>query len=137
MAPDGDRVAVLSTKARRLRHAGSTSPASCAPAAGCRSGSPTPLRIGASLTRATSIAWLDDRTLAALGVLDGKTVQPVVVSVGGEVRGLTPVPDAVSIASTGGERDLWVVSSAGRLHSRAGSQWVDSGPATDLAVAAG
>jgi hypothetical protein len=43
----------------------------------------------------------------------------------------------VSIASTGGERDLWVVTTAGRLHSRAGSQWVDSGPATDLAVAAG
>ncbi len=51
--------------------------------------------------------------------------------------GLTAVPGAVSIASTGGERDLWVVTSAGRLHSRAGSQWVDSGPATDLAVAAG
>ena len=53
------------------------------------------------------------------------------------MRGLTPVPDAVSIASTGGERDLWVVSSTGRLHRRAGSQWLDSGPATDLAVAAG
>ena len=79
----------------------------------------------------------DSRTLAALGTLDGKTVQPVVVSVDGDVRGLTAVPKAVSIASTGGERDLWVVSSDGRLHSRAGSQWVDSGPATDLAVAAG
>ena len=105
---------------RRLRQRGSTSPASCAPAAGCPQRLADPLRTGASLTRATSIAWLDDRTLAALGMLDGKTVQPVVVSVGGEVRGLTPVPNAVSIASTGGERDLWVVSSAGRLHSRAG-----------------
>jgi hypothetical protein len=70
-------------------------------------------------------------------VLEGKVVRPVIVSVGGEVRGLAPVPAAVSIASTGGERDLWVVSSDGRLHSRAGSQWVDSGPATDLATAAG
>ena len=53
------------------------------------------------------------------------------------MRGLTPVRDAVAIASTGGERDLWVVTSAGRLLGRAGSQWVDSGPATDVAVAAG
>ena len=89
------------------------------------------------MTGATSLAWLDDRTLAAIGSLDGKTVRPVVLSVGGDVRGLTPVPGAVSIASTGGERDLWVVTSTGRLHRRAGSQWLDSGPATDLAVAAG
>ena len=116
---------------------GSTSPASCARAAACRSVSRSPCVLGASLTRATSLAWLDDRTLAAIGSLDGKTVRPVVLSVGGDVRGLTPVPDAVSVASTGGERDLWVVTSTGRLHRRAGSQWLDSGPATDLAVAAG
>jgi hypothetical protein len=136
VAPDGDRVAVLSTKAD-----GSDSRIDVAGIVRTGGGLPQrladPLRTGASLTRATSIAWLDDRTLAAIGMLDGRTVQPVVVSVGGEVRGLTPVPNAASIASTGGERDLWVVSSAGRLHSRAGSQWVDSGPATDLAVAAG
>jgi hypothetical protein len=136
VAPDGDRVAVLSTKPD-----GSDSRIDLAGVVRTGGGRPqrlaSPLRTGASLTRALSIAWLDDRTLAALGVLDGKTVRPVVVSVGGDVRGLTPVPNAVSIASTGGERDLWVVSSNGRLHSRAGSQWVDSGPATDLAVAAG
>ena len=32
-----------------------------------------PLRVGASFTSATSIASLDDRTLAAIGSLDGKT----------------------------------------------------------------
>ena len=136
VAPDGDRVAVLSTALdgsdTRLDLAGVVRAGGALPQR-----LSDPLRIGASLTRASSIAWLDDRTLAALGVLDGKTVQPVVVSTGGDVRGLTAVPGAVSIASTGGERDLWVVTSAGRLHSRAGSQWVDSGPATDLAVAAG
>jgi hypothetical protein len=136
VAADGDRVAVLSTKLD-----GSDTRIDVAGVVRTGGGLPQrlagPLRVGASLTRATSIAWLDDRTLAALGVLDGKVLRPVVVSVGGEVRGLTPVPNAVSIASTGGERDLWVVSSDGRLHSRAGSQWVDSGPATDLATAAG
>jgi hypothetical protein len=136
VAADGDRVAVLST-----RLDGSDTRIDISGVVRSGSGLPqrlaAPLRTGASLTRATSIAWLDDRTLAALGVLGGKTLQPAVVSVGGDVRALTAVPDAVSIASTGGERDLWVVSSTGRLHSRAGSQWVDSGPATDLAVAAG
>ena len=81
MAADGDRVAVLSTKLdgsdTRIDIAGVVRTDGGAAAAACR-----PLRVGASLTRATSIAWLDDRTLAALGVLDGKTVRPVVVSVG-------------------------------------------------------
>jgi len=136
VAPDGDRLAVLSTKLD-----GSDTRIDLAGIIRTRSGLPQrlaqPLRVGASLTKATSLAWLDDRTLAAIGSLDGKTVRPVVLSVGGDVRALTPVPDAASIASTGGERDLWVVSSTGRLHRRAGSQWLDSGPATDLAVAAG
>ena len=136
LAPDGDRVAVLSTK-----DDGSDTRIDISGVVRAQGALPKrladPLRTGASLVRATSIAWLDDSTLAAVGTLDGKTWRPMVVSVGGEVRGLTAVPNAVSIASTGGERDLWVVTTAGRLHSRAGSQRVDSGPATDLAVAAG
>ncbi len=136
VAPDGDRVAVLSTK-----DDGSDTRIDISGVVRAQGGLPKrladPLRTGASIVRATSIAWLDDSSLAAVGTLDGKTWQPMVVSVGGEVRALTAVPNAVSIASTGGERDLWVVTTAGRLHSRAGSQWVDSGPATDLAVAAG
>ncbi|HYN67117.1 MAG TPA: GerMN domain-containing protein [Ornithinibacter sp.] len=136
VAPDGDRVAVISTaldgSGTRLDLAGVVRTGG-----GLPQRLADPLRFGASLTRATGIAWLDDRTLAVIGVLEGRTVQPIIVSTGGDVRGLTAVPGAVSIASTGGERDLWVVTSSGRLHSRAGSQWVDSGPATDLAVAAG
>ncbi|WP_377643876.1 GerMN domain-containing protein [Oryzobacter terrae] len=136
VAPDGDRVAVLSVAANGTGYridlsgvvrGGGGVPQSLAP----------PLRLAAPLTRAVSLAWLDDRTLATLGVLDGKTLQPTILSVGGDVRALTPVRDAVAIASTGGERDLWVTTSTGRLLGRAGSQWVDNGPANDLAVAAG
>lgn len=136
VAADGDRVAVVST-----RLDGSDTRIDLAGVVRGAGGLPqrlaAPLRIGASVSRATSIAWLDEHTLAALGVLDGKTLQPVVLTAGGEVRGLTPVANAVSITSTGSERDLWVVTSTGRLLGRAGSQWVDSGPASDLAVAAG
>ncbi|WP_392544899.1 GerMN domain-containing protein [Oryzobacter telluris] len=136
VAPDGDRVAVLSVGADGGGHridlagvvrGGGGVPERLAP----------PLRLGAPISRAVSLTWLDDRSLATLGVLDGKTLQPVVFTVGGDVRALTPVRDAVAVTSTGGERDLWVTTSAGRLFGRAGSQWVDNGAANDLAVPGG
>ena len=136
VAADGDRIAVLSTLPN-----GSDVHIDLAGVVRGGGGVPQrladPLRLAASLTRATSVAWTDERSLAVLGVLDGTTLQPAMVSVGGDVRGLNAVPGGVAIASTGGERELWVVTSAGRLFGRTGSQWVDSGPATDLAVAAG
>ena len=136
VSPDGDRIAVLSTAAD-----GRDARIDLTGIVRSRAGQPqrlaSPLRLGASLSRATSLAWLDERTLTALGVLEGSTLQPVIVTVGGGVRALTAAPDAVAITSTGGERALWVTTSTGRLLGRAGSQWVDSGPATDLAVASG
>ena len=136
LSPGGDLVAVVSTLANGsdLRvdlagvvRAGGSLPQRLAP----------PLRIGSSLQRATGLAWLDDRTLVTLGVLRGAPQQPTVIGIGGDVSALTPAPGGVAISSTAGERDLWVVTNKGRLLGRAGSQWVDSGPATDLAVAAG
>ena len=136
VAPDGDRVAVLSTLLDgtevRIDLAGVVRGGGGVPQRLA-----DPLRLAATASRVSSIAWLDDRTLATVAVIDGRTLQPAVITVGGDVRGLTPVGDAVAVATTGGERDLWVVTSAGRLLGRAGSQWVESGPATDLAVAAG
>jgi hypothetical protein len=136
VAADGDRVAIISTLADgsgvRVDLAGVVRGGGGVPARLA-----DPLRLAAPVTRASSLAWTDDRTLAMVGVVDGRTVQPVVISVGGDVRRLTPVRGAAAITSTGGERELWVVTSTGRLFGRTGTQWVDSGPATDLAVAAG
>lgn len=136
VAPDGDRVAVLSVAADGSGHEIVVAGVVRGPG-GLPQRLAPPLRIGASVTRAVSLVWLDDRTLATLGVLAGNTLQPAVITVGGEVRGLTAVRDAAAITSTGGERDLFVTTGAGRLLGRAGSQWVDNGPAHDLAVAAG
>ena len=136
LAPGGDLVGVVSTARdgsdvrvdlAGVVRAGGSLPQRLSP----------PLRLGASLPSASSLAWLDDQTLATLGVRRGTPAQPTVITIGGDVRPLTPAAGAVSVASTGGERDIWVVTDAGRLLGRAGSQWVDSGPATDLAVAAG
>ena len=138
MAPDGDRVAVLSTlldgSDSRIDLAGVVRTGGGAAAAARRR------RCGSarSVTRATSLAWLDDRTLATLGVLDGKTLQPAVLTVGGEVRALTPVqgrrqpsrPPAAS-ATSGWSRRAGGCSAG---PARSGST---AGPATDLAVAAG
>jgi hypothetical protein len=137
VSPGGDLVAVVSTLAD-----GSAVRVDVAGVVRTGGGLPQrlapPLRLGSPLVRATGLAWLDGRTLATLGLLQGgKTLQPTILTLGGEVRPLTPVADGVTIASTDGERDLWVVTSKGRLLGRAGSQWVDSGPATDLAIAAG
>ena len=135
VAPDGDRVAVLSTRPRRadvridlagVVRGGGGVPQRLA----------DPLRLAATATRASSIAWLDDRTLATLAVIDGKTLQPAVITVGGDVRGLTPVRDPSPSPRPGRARP--VGRDLGRPAARpGGSQWVDSGPATDLAVAAG
>ncbi|MFQ6172833.1 LpqB family beta-propeller domain-containing protein [Oryzobacter sp. R7] len=136
VAPDGDRVAVLSVGAdgaghridlAGIRRGGGGVPQSLA----------SPLRLAVPVVRAVSLAWLDDRTLATLAVLDGRTLQPTVLTVGGEVRPLAAVRDAVAITATGGERELFVTTASGRLFAREGSQWVDNGPADDLAVPAG
>ena len=136
LAPGGDLVAIVS-------EAGNGSDVRVDLAGVVRAGGALPqrlaepLRLGSSLQRAASLAWLDDQTLVTLGVRRGSPQQPTVLSIGGDVRPLTPAAGAVAISSTGGEREVWVVTQAGRLLGRAGSQWVDSGPATDLAVAGG
>jgi hypothetical protein len=136
VASDGDRVVVLSTlpdgSGGRIDLAGVVrgdggAPERLAP----------PLRLGISLSTVQGLSWVDDRTVATLGVLDGSTRQPMVLSVGGEVRTLTATPDGRAISSTNGERGLWVVTTGDRLLGRSGSQWLDSGPASDIAVAAG
>lgn len=93
--------------------------------------------MGTSLKQARGLTWVDGSTVATLGVLEGTTLRPTILSVGGEVRLLAEVPDGKAITATGGERDLWVVTTRGRLLGHAGSQWLDSGPASDLAVPAG
>ncbi|MGL4743630.1 MAG: GerMN domain-containing protein [Dermatophilaceae bacterium] len=134
-APDGDRVAVLSARLdgrdARVDLAGVTRRSSGRPEV-----LTAPLRLGVHVRDPSGLCWLDDRTLATIGVLSGDR-QPIVLTVGGEVRPLTPVADAVRISSTGGERNLYVTTRQGAVVSREASQWASAGEGTDIAVAAG
>ncbi len=58
----------------------------------------------------------------------------IVIGLAGDVRALSPTPNAVAIASTGGERAIRVVTSSGMVLARAGQQWVEEAEGTDVLV---
>lgn len=136
VAADGDRIAVLSTQMDG--HGPRVDLAGVVRADGDRPQRlSAPLRLGVEFSSARGLAWLDDQSLATVAGIGGGPLRPTVLTVGGELRILPEVPEAVAVATTGGERNLHVVTSQGRLVVRAGPRWVDSGPAQDLAPAAG
>ena len=136
VAADGDRAAVLSTTmaGRNPR----------VDLAGIQRGEAdrpqrlsAPLQLGVDFSSARGLVWLDDQTLATVAAIRGAESRPTLLTVGGELTTLEEVAGAVEVATTGGERNLYVVTDEGRLFMRSGPRWVDSGPADDLASAAG
>ena len=136
VAADGDRVVVLSTRADgsgvSLDLAGVVRGAGQRPER-----LSAPMHLGTGFTSAMALTWLDDRQVATVAAVGRAPARPVVVGVDGAVTPLPEAPGARLLATTGGERNLYVVTSAGRLLARSGVRWVDSGPASDLATAAG
>ena len=97
-----------------------------------------PLRVGAPLTAASDVTWVDGRTLGVLGSEGGSDpVRPYLVPLGGPVSALAPVAGAVSLTSTGGPRGLFVVNDRGQVLTRAGNGWVVESQASDVVVPAG
>ncbi len=131
VAADGDRVVVLSTRAD-----GSSPALDLAGVVRGEGQRPErlsqPLRLGVSFTSASGLTWLDDEQVATIAA-----GRPVVLGVDGSVTSLGAVPGARTVATTGNERDLYVLTDKGRLLTRSGVRWVDSGPADDLAAAGG
>ncbi len=131
VAADGDRIVVLSTR-----------PDGSSPAidlAGVVRGDgqrperlSQPLRLGVPYPSEAGLTWLDDEQVATIAA-----GRPVVLGVDGSVTSLAEVPGARTVATTGNERDLYVLTDEGRLLTRSGGRWVDSGPADDLAAAGG
>lgn len=96
-----------------------------------------PLRIGHTLVSVTGLTWLDDVTLAALARVGSKETQrPYILRLAGDNHALPEAPGATSITSLGGERSLLVVTNKQQILARAGQQWINRGPASDLLVAA-
>ena len=84
------------------------------------------LRVGARLTDATQVVWVDESTLAVLGT-SGTTTGPTMhlVPVTGRTRALPALEGAISIAAGKGERALYLGSADGDLHTLRGTSWVE------------
>ncbi len=136
VASDGDRVAILSTdldgKDARVDVSGVVRGAGGRPEQLA-----APMRLSTTITDALGLVWLDTTDLATIATIGKARPAPTVIGISREVRPLPVVPDAVSLTSTGGERNIYVVTSGERLLARSSPGWVDSGVANDLAVAGG
>ncbi len=133
VAPDGQRIAIVSTNAAgggaRIDVSGIV-----------RDGDGLPVRLaeakplGSPVTGFAGLAWLDNESITSLGRDTSNALRPYVIGLAGDVRALSPTPDAVAIASTGGERAIRVVTSAGMVLARAGQQWVEEAEGTGVLV---
>lgn len=83
-----------------------------------------PIAVGAAMRDATELAWVDEVTLAVLG-LSGDLVVPAVhlVPIGGPTRALTLIQGTTGLAAGRTERALYIVDTEGVLLVRQGNQW--------------
>ncbi len=136
VSSESERIAVLSTDAAghgpRLEVAGIARDKS-----GFPTGLASPLRIGDPLTHGVDVTWIDDTTVAVIGSVGSEAARPYVVSIGGELSGLSAVPGATAVTTLAGERDLVVTSTDGVIRIRAGNEWVELAKGSDFAVAPG
>ncbi len=120
---DGTRIAIISERAGTMQIdvAGVIRDASHTPL-----GLSAPTSVGASLTAADELAWVDEVSLAVLG--QGSSVSPKtvhIVPVGAHSSALTPVDGSVSVAAGRGQRTLFVRTKSNELWSRSstGTNW--------------
>lgn len=132
VSPDGDRVAVLSRgpDSRVGLHVSGVvrgpqdQPVSLA----------EPVEFGIGLSDLSGLLWLGPTRLATLGTPPGGVRSPVVISLDGTVTVLPETPDAVSLTSSAGERQLIVRLADDTLLVRSGPLWVDAGKASEVFV---
>ncbi|MDO8108590.1 LpqB family beta-propeller domain-containing protein [Isoptericola sp. b441] len=82
-------------------------------------------QVGQSMNGASQVEWMDESTLAVLG-LSGSLVVPTthMVPVGGQTDPLPLVDGTVTIAAGRGARALYLADSDGQLLWRQGAAWV-------------
>ncbi len=134
VAPDGQRLAVLTTDAdgadARLDLSGIVRGPGGRPLRLA-----TPLPVSATVPGVQGLAWLDNETLTTLGGRNPTVLRPYVIGLGGDIRPLTPTPGGVSVASPAGERAILVVTLKGEVLARSGSRWVAVAEGSDVLVA--
>ncbi|NYG07696.1 hypothetical protein BJ986_002183 [Phycicoccus badiiscoriae] len=136
LAPDGQRIAVVSTKVDgtdpHVDVAGVVRQPNGLPASLAE-----PLRLAPTLTLARDLVWVDDATLAVLGRLNpSQVIRPWLVPLGGAIAAGPDIAGAQSITTVNGERGLVVTTDKHQVLIRAGSRWQRVGEGADLMVAA-
>jgi Sporulation and spore germination len=97
--------------------------------------SPSPLRVGWTLTSATDLAWVDDSTLAVVGRVSPRDViGPQLVEIGGKITPMPPVAGARLVTNTGGLRGVVVLTDGGQIKARAGNSWQTLQTGTDFLI---
>lgn len=82
------------------------------------------VRVGASLTAADEVVWIDDTTVAVLGIVAG-SASVRKVPVGAPSEPLPDVAGAVSIAGARADRSLLVATADGELLRYDGRTWAE------------
>lgn len=77
------------------------------------------------LVDAVDAAWVNDDQVVVLGRSGEEPLRPVLARVGGDTEPLAPTPNAVSITSALGERNIVVGTADGTVLRRSGSLWLD------------
>jgi hypothetical protein len=138
LAPDGQRVAVVSTDARgigpRVEVAGVVRGTNGVPERLA-----LPLQVAPALTLVRDLVWIDQTRMATLGRKSNMSpVRVWIVEIGGRTLAAeaSDVPAAQSITTVNAERGLVVTTDKNRILLRAGSSWLDVAEGTDFAVPA-
>jgi hypothetical protein len=135
VATDNQRVAVITTDRdggdTQVAVAGIVRSASGSPV----SLSPEPLRVGWTLTSATDLAWVDDKTLAVVGRISPKdAIGPQLVEIGGQITPMPPVAGTQLVTNTGGLRGVVVLTDSGQIKARVGNSWQVLQAGTDFLI---
>lgn len=126
LARDGSRIAVVSVAAD-----GSDPSVDVAAVVRDDDGTPqllsAPTQVGAILTDATEVAWVDEVTVAVLGISGNQTLPAVhLAQVGGTTTSMSPVDGSVGIAAGRGDRTIYVVNAEGTMYVRRTGAWVEA-----------
>ena len=88
------------------------------------SGSTLPVAVG--LSDAVDVAWVTADEVVVLGATGEEALRPVLAQVGGTTTPLAPAPQAATVTSGFGPRNIVVGTRTGTILTRSGSQWVDA-----------
>lgn len=136
VSPEGSRIAVISEEVpgtgSTLEVAGVARKANGLPT----KTSPQTFRLAADLVEMTDAVWVGPSTLAVIGRRDKQTVhQPYLVHVGGQVEAMTERPGAISVTTTGDDKDVVLTTPSNRVFQRSGGRWQELKALTGVVTA--